>query len=185
VFARSGEVRRIRIAGFEGWVAGGKFTIGGDALYVFSIHTPGRGRGIRRLSYVKESRRIVDAILARVPRFATLIVGGDFNFSLGERVAGDPRPIRPSELAALTAFRAQGFTIAWRDRYREKPLAQTLRWMRAPTTPYHCDGFLVRGGAVSVISCEVLDDRALHAHSDHNPVLLDLQHQERELARHR
>lgn len=174
VVARRGTIRTMRIAGYEGWVSGGMLAIDDARVYVFSIHTPGSRPGLRRLSYVKESRRFVDAILARVPRSATLIIGGDFNFSIGERVDGDPRPIRPSELAALRAFRDEGFSIAWRDMNRERPLAQTLRWMREPSTPYHCDGFLVRARGAPVASCRVLDDPTLHGHSDHNPVLLEL-----------
>ncbi len=173
VVARAGHLTSMRIDGFEGWVAGGRLS-GLGSMYVFSVHTPGSRPGFRRASYMREGRRLVDAIVARVPVSSTLIIGGDFNFSLGEPVDGDPRAPSAGERATIAAFRAQGFSIAWRDVHRDKPLAQTLRWMREPTTPYHCDGFLVRGKAVSLVSCDVLDDASLTAHSDHNPVLLAL-----------
>lgn len=107
VVARSGTLRRMRIAGYEGWVAGGRLTSDDGPLYVFSVHTPGKGRpGAPRGSYVKEGRRFVDAIVARVPASATLIIGGDFNFSMGERIDGDPRATRADERSAHAAFEA-------------------------------------------------------------------------------
>ena len=174
VVARSGTMRRMYIAGYEGWVTGGRLASDDGPHYVFSVHAPGGRPGAPRGSYVKEGRRIVDAIVARVPASATLIIGGDFNFSVGERIDSDPRQTRSDERSAHVAFRAQGFSLAWRDVHPERTLPQTLRWMREPSTPYHCDGFIVRGNGMSLVSCDVHDDASLTAHSDHNPVLLEI-----------
>lgn len=175
VVARAVRAVRVPLPAFDGWVAGARLTTDAGVAYVFSVHTPGNRPGVRRGSYTRVSRSIVDAIVACVPARATLVIGGDFNIAMAEPVAGEARPLASDERAALAAFRAHGFRLAWRDTNPGVPRAQTLRWMREPTTPYHCDGFLVRGRRATIVSCQVIDDRALHARSDHNPVLLEVQ----------
>src|SRR5690606_14082106 len=97
-----------------------------------------------------------------------------FNFlSLGERLPSESLRSTAEELKALKDIRALGFTVAWRDSHPSAPLPQTLRWSRNQETPYHCDGFLVRGA--EIVSCEVIAAPEILAVSDHNPVLLEIQ----------
>lgn len=49
---------------------------------------------------------------------------------------------------------AESLEIVLARRHQGLPLPQTLRWNRAPATPYHCDGFLLRGMDVTSVQCE-------------------------------
>src|SRR5205823_4413639 len=121
-----------------------------------------------------ESRNIVAAICAQVPLEAPLVIGGDFNFSLGERLPSESIRTTKQKEVILQDFRANGFLIAWRDSHPGEPLPQTLRWTRQPTTPYHCDGFLTRGIPQSSIRCDIISEESVTCHSDHNPVILNV-----------
>jgi hypothetical protein len=43
---------------------------------------------------------------------------------------------------------------------------------REPTTPFHCDGFLVRGFGEAAIACDVISSEFVVRHSDHNALFL-------------
>jgi endonuclease/exonuclease/phosphatase family metal-dependent hydrolase len=169
-----GELEEISIADYSGWVAGAKWLRQGvEPLFLFSIHSPTRNANERRRSYVAESLNIVAAIDKQVPSNARLIIGGDFNFkSLGERQLSEQIQVDRAEGPALKKFRQRGFSIVWRDVHPREPLPQTLRWKRAPTRHYHCDGFLTRGFDSSSITCEVICSEDETKISDHNPVIL-------------
>jgi hypothetical protein len=176
ILARSGTLTPVHVHGYSGWLAGAVWSNGaGNDYYVFSLHSPTTTTAVRRRSYIAEARLMVSAICDVVPRKAALIIGGDFNFrSFGERLNVETlRTTRP-ELAALREFRAHGFCVVWRDTRPEAPLPQTLRWRRAPATPFHCDGFLTRNIEPTRLSGDVLqpDDIAEVRLSDHNPLLL-------------
>ncbi len=52
--------------------------------------------------------------------------------------------------------------------------AQTLRWSRNPTVPYHCDGIFVPASwSPKLKSCEVLSGPLWDQLSDHNPVVAE------------
>jgi endonuclease/exonuclease/phosphatase family metal-dependent hydrolase len=177
VVAMDGQLHRIEVPGYLGWVTGARWSRGTqaavDEVYVFSIHSPTHHKDTPRKSYVREARTIVDRITTVVPGDAPLVIGGDFNFaSLGERLDGERRAMDPSEQTALDAFRAQGFLVAWRDLHPAAPLPQTLRWTGDRTTPFHCDGYLVRGLETSRLTCEVLVNEQYDGVSDHRPVTL-------------
>lgn len=177
VIAMGGRLRRVEVPEYRGWVTGARWSRGTQAsveeVYVFSIHSPTHHKEAPRKSYVREARTIVDRINTAVPRDAPLVIGGDFNFaSLGERVDGERRATDPSEQKALDEFRTQGFLVAWRDLHPAAPLPQTLRWTGDRTTPFHCDGYLVRGLEASRLTCEVLLNEQCDAVSDHRPVTL-------------
>ena len=119
------------------------------------------------------ARAIVDQINTAVPIDAPLIIGGDFNFaSFGERIDGEGLITNPQEQKALDGFRAESFLVAWRDLHPAAPLPQTLRWTGDRATPFHSDGYLVRGFEASRLTCEVLLRENLDAVSDHRPVTL-------------
>jgi len=177
VVALAGQLQRVAVPEYRGWVSGARWSRGAtasvEAAYVFSIHSPTPHREAPRRSYVRESRTIVDRITRAVPRDAPLVIGGDFNFaSLGERVAGERRATAADEQIALEEFRSQGFLVAWRDLHPAAPLPQTLRWTGNRKTPFHCDGYLVRGLAASRLTCEVIVNEQVDAVSDHRPVTL-------------
>jgi hypothetical protein len=177
VIALDGQIQPLDIPDYRGWVTGACWSRGPEAivasLYVFSIHTPTPHKDVPRKSYIHEACTIVMRIIAAVPPAAPVIIGGDFNFaSLGERLEGERRAMNPSEQQALDMFRAQGFLVAWRDLHPGAPLPQTLRWTGDRTTPFHCDGYLVRGLEASRLTCKVLANARWDAVSDHRPVTL-------------
>ena len=179
IFVREGSLTAIDVADYDGWVAGAKWTrsVGGreESTYLFSIHSPTGRDGHPRKSYVAESRAIVKSISnsAEVPAGARVIIGGDFNFkSLGERLASEALPTGSDELAALTEFRSAEYCVAWKDLNSGYPLAQTLRWTGNQATPFHCDGFLMRGFDVTAAQCSVLSSAHVHRSSDHSPVVV-------------
>ena len=177
VLVRDGSLESISIPGYSGWVIGGcwrpKVPGISEAIYLFSVHSPTANENEPRAGYVAESLQIVHAICAEVPSAAPLVIGGDFNFtSFGERLPNELPANDGSELDALKQFRDLGLLVAWRDSHHGLPLPQTLRWKKAPATPYHCDGFLLRGVDVSTIQCEVLSSGVVTRQSDHNPIVL-------------
>jgi exonuclease III len=179
IFVREGSLTAIDVADYDGWVAGAKWTrsVGGreESTYLFSIHSPTGRDGHPRKSYVAESRAIVKSISssAEVAAGARVIIGGDFNFkSLGERLASEALPTGSDELAALTEFRSAEYCVAWKDLNPGHPLAQTLRWTGNQATPFHCDGFLLKGFDVNEAHCSVLSSARVHSSSDHSPVVV-------------
>jgi endonuclease/exonuclease/phosphatase family metal-dependent hydrolase len=177
VVAMNGQLERVEVAQYRGWVTGARWSRGTKAstedVYVFSVHSPTHHQEAPRHSYIRESRMIVDRIVKAVPRNARLVVGGDFNFaSFGERADGERLATKPAERDALDDFRSKGFLVAWRDLHPAAPLPQTLRWSGDRTTPFHCDGYLVRGFEASRLACEVLAREQLMVMSDHLPVTL-------------
>jgi endonuclease/exonuclease/phosphatase family metal-dependent hydrolase len=178
VVAFDGLLQRVDVPEYRGWVTGARWSrrtksSSGEDLYVFSIHSPTHHKDAPRKSYVREARTIVSQIDAAVPIGPPLIIGGDFNFaSLGERVDGEQLTTNPDEQEALDGFRTRNFLVAWRDLHPVAPLPQTLRWTGDRTTPFHCDGYLVRGLDASRLTCEVLLDEQFDAVSDHRPVTL-------------
>jgi hypothetical protein len=62
----------------------------------------------------------------------------------------------------------------WQAMHPGKPLAQTLRWVGARATPYHCDGiFAPLSWRPKLVSCEVIAGPKWRRLSDHNPVLAE------------
>ena len=177
VMVRTGVLQEIAIANYSGWVTGARWrrNDAGGTTYVFSIHSPTPNENERRGSYVAEAVKIVAAICEQVPSSGRLVIGGDFNFkSLGERLASEQIRTDNAELRALQEFRKRGLSIAWRDVHPQRALPQTLRWRSAPTTPFHCDGFLTRGLTTAAMACDIICSDGETRVSDHNPVVLQL-----------
>jgi len=103
-----------------------------------------------------------------------LVVGGDFNFkSLGRRLPSEVLATEHPELEAIEEFQSIGFSLAWQRCHPGEPLAQTLRWAKKPTVPFHCDGFLVRNVGDAGLACDVICNDSGIMVSDHNPVVLE------------
>jgi exonuclease III len=174
VVARRGRLNAIHLAGYEGWVVGGKLLGAATVpLFVFSVHAPSSSKSARRASYVNEVVSIVRRIRNhnQVPTHAQLIIGGDFNFtSLGERLPSDAIATSAAERRALSAIAEMGLVPVWQACHPAKPLPQTIRWSRNRTKPYHCDGFLARPTLAADALCGVIVSPTIEKSSDHNAV---------------
>jgi hypothetical protein len=91
--------------------------------------------------------------------------------SLGERLTSEQIRADKAEPRALQQFRKRGLSIAWRDVHPRRALPQSLRWSGAPTTPFHCDGFLTRGFTNAAMACNIMCSEGQTRVSDHNPCL--------------
>ena len=88
VYVRSGQVVPLNPLSPElsGWVTGVKVTglgwplLADESLYIYSIHAPSG-----RSSYVRRVNLILDLIKVQIPVDATVIIGGDFNLTVGFR----------------------------------------------------------------------------------------------------
>ena len=177
VLVGCGALEPVAVSNYSGWVSGARWSRETaepvEDVFLFSVHSPTSSEDEPRDSYVEESRKIVSVICKEVPSMAPLVIGGDFNFkSLGVRLSSEVIRTDASELEALQGFRDLGLSVAWQDAHPDQSLPQTLRWNRAPSTPYHCDGFLTRGLPRGRILCDVLSSEPEASQSDHNPVFL-------------
>ena len=170
IWARSSSLEEIPVPGFEGWVIGGRTDLRGISTMIFSVHLPPRGG-----SYVQSGNELMD-VLGPLIGDSTCILGGDWNFTVAMRDPGDPRGHRRGEVEFLLRMVDEFALVpAWRVVHPEGKLPQTLRWMRDPRTPYHCDGvFMTEALASQVTSAEVLSGPPWLTLSDHNPVVFEL-----------
>jgi hypothetical protein len=179
--AKRGRLTQMPIVGYEGWVVGGRVEgLGriGDAasFFAFSVHVPSPGLLFRRKSYAREVVAIATRIRKETGKSATLILGGDFNIAMGYREKGSVPSMSTAERRALDTLRdaKQPLVPLWQSCNAGVPLPQTLRWMKAPAVPYHCDGFFVSPTFVNGAVCNVLDSPDIRSRSDHNPVVARL-----------
>jgi endonuclease/exonuclease/phosphatase family metal-dependent hydrolase len=173
LFVRGARLRAISVPGFDGWVVGGEVTGYGwpaRRLLAFSVHGPAGERG-----YVKTMHEIIDR-LVRIRRDTDLVLGGDFNVVTGYRDERDPRTMSRGERELLDRMGAElDLLPAWQTANPGRRLAQTLRWVTNPTTPYHCDGvFIPRTWGTRLLSCRVVRGSRWDALSDHSPVVAEV-----------
>jgi endonuclease/exonuclease/phosphatase family metal-dependent hydrolase len=173
VLVRAGQLAPIAVPQFDGWVVGGEVrsaTWSSRPVRLFSVHGPAGERG-----YVKTMHEILDRVV-RLRGGCDLILAGDFNVAVGRRAASDPRPFGRGERDLLDRLAGELDLIAcWQTANPGKRLAQTLRWSRDPTIPYHCDGiFVPRDWGARLASCRVVRGARWTALSDHNPVVAEL-----------
>lgn len=180
LWARSGTLAPIAVAGFEGWIAMAR--IEGHAAHpgafiAASLHAPGHLG-----SYIATVGRMLDA-LAPICRDCPVIIGGDFNMATGRRDNGEALVTTAAERRVLDRLEHElGLVGCWQAANPRKPLPQTLRWVSSPETPYHCDGIFVSSAwAPALTACSILApphaavvDAAGKAMSDHNPVVAEL-----------
>jgi exonuclease III len=179
VVLRTGRIVPMPVPGYEGWVVGGE-VLGGalpsedERWFVFSLHSPSPSKNVERKSYIKEVDAVLSHIEALVPQGCRLLIGGDFNFTIGERQPGEFQETQPAERAVVQRMEAMGLASCWSMSHPDLPLEQTLRWSsdRAPhkSTPFHCDGIFVPKTWRDRISCEVFTS-ACYRVSDHNPIV--------------
>lgn len=168
VFVRSGSVKKIEVPQFEGNVVGIEVEgvawspVRAQKLRVISIHAPA--------PYKPSVNRILDW-LATLTDDADLIIGGDFNLTVGVRHPGEQQ--QDQDLWLLKRLRKEfGLMSCWQAANPNRNLAQTLRWSRDKVTPYHCDGIFVPAAWYRYLDkCEVLTSPMWEELSDHNPVI--------------
>ena len=162
-------IRPIEVPGFHGWVVGGESRLGSEVIHIFSVHLP-PVRG----SYLNSANQLLDE-LASIVKGGKLILGGDWNVATARRDRHEDRTNRKGELALFERLETEfGLQSAWRVAHPTGALPQTLRWMKEPSTPYHCDGvFLPADLVASVTAAQVLEGETWSALSDHNPVIVD------------
>jgi endonuclease/exonuclease/phosphatase family metal-dependent hydrolase len=168
-----GELRPIELPDFHGFVVGlevvGSGWPGGGRgpIRVFSVHVPS-GRG----SYQRVVNQILDMIASHAGGNEVLI-GGDFNVSVGVRHTSEGRTTPVLDQAILQRLREEfGLVNCWQTANPDRPLAQTLRWSNDRTIPYHCDGlFVPRSWRARLRACEVVSSPEWDSMSDHNPVV--------------
>jgi len=173
VIVSRGTLRHIELQGFEGWVVGGQWlgALNGDKrpIYVFSVHAPTKTSDHPRGSYVAEVNAICESIRKLLPVDASLLLGGDFNFTLGQRAEGETlKKTKKSEIQALANIESLGVKSCWLTCHPGQPLAQTLSWSGNPKAAYHCDGLFAPPGWLENSLCEVFT--APWQKSDHKPM---------------
>jgi hypothetical protein len=180
VVLSSGRIEPIAIPDYRGWVVGGE-VVGGNLpmddrrLFAFSLHSPRSSNTAKRQSYVKEVDAVITILKSPVVHSeCDLMIGGDFNFTIGERQPGEFRETKNSEREVIQRMAEFGLSSCWSMSHPDLPLEQTLRWVsdRAPhkSTPFHCDGIFVPHRWKDKTSCEVFTS-ACYRISDHNPVV--------------
>lgn len=168
IFVRSGQITPLRVAGFEGTVVGVEVegfawsANAGRKLQIFSIHAPA--------PYKPSMNQILDQI-ACLSDGSDLIIGGDFNLTIGVRHPSEKH--QDQDLWLLERLRKQfGLISCWQAVHPNRNLPQTLRWQRDVTLPYHCDGIFVPAAWYRYLDkCEVLSSPGWEELSDHNPVI--------------
>ncbi len=168
-----GATRPLVVPGYEGWVVGAEVDSEFGVLAVFSVHAPTSTATCPRRSYSEEVVTILSLIRKAVKPETPLVIGGDFNVTLGERHASETMRTSPADRRVLRAVGDTGLVSCWAVTHPDQPLPQTLRWSRdeAPgkTTPYHCDGILVPKAWSRWVQCEIHTAEPYMV-SDHNPV---------------
>ncbi len=184
VFAKAAVVKPVSVPGFEGLVVGGSLTLGSAETFVFSIHLPQRkasdeasasAQAAGATAYVVAANHLLDS-LGPIVSGAPLVLGGDWNLTIGHRHADEEMQNRPGEVELLDRLGQEfGVVSSWPTFNAGLPLAQTLRWVADRIPAFHCDGIFVPAPwAKAIRSAEVLTGEDWTKISDHNPVVVDL-----------
>lgn len=168
-----GAIWPIRIQGYEGWAVGAEVDSEFGPLAVFSVHAPTSTATRPRLHYTDEVVTILGLVREAAHPGVHVVVGGDFNFTLGERHASETLKTSARDRRALAAIADAGLVSCWSASHPDQPLRQTLRWSRGKATPCHCDGILVPTSWSAWVTCDIHDEER-YAVSDHNPVFATL-----------
>jgi endonuclease/exonuclease/phosphatase family metal-dependent hydrolase len=131
-------------------------------LVTYNLRLGGRSR--RHWSRIIEAKHRDDG---------DLIIGGDFNVCVSQRQPSEERITERADVAIQARLRDEyGLLNCWQVANPNISLAQTLRWSREPTFPYHCDGLFVPSSWRSALrSCAVVASEEWDRLSDHNPVV--------------
>ena len=165
--------RLLGVPGFDGFVAGalveGLGGCDGRMLQLFSVHAPKRG------TYQAAVNTILDEI-GKLRDESDLIIGGDFNLTIGQRQSTESLTTAEADLAIQNRLRDEfGLINCWQSVHSDEPLPQTLRWSRDRSVPYHCDGIFVPSAwSETLHECTVISSPEWEDRSDHSPVVVEL-----------
>jgi hypothetical protein len=168
IYVGSGSLKPISVPGYDGCVVGAEvrdfewLPLKKKRLRIFSLHAPS--------PYRQSVNRILDFI-ATLPQDDDLIIGGDFNLSVGVRHPSEA--LLGQDLWLLRRLRREfGLMNCWQTANPNQDLPQTLRWSGNPTAHYHCDGLFVPASWYRYLDqSTVLNSPDWEALSDHNPVV--------------
>ena len=175
VFVKGKAARPLDLPDFHGHVVGvevdgSAFPISkGRPLRIFSVHAPDRG------GYQRAVNSILDMIGSNRGD-GDLVIGGDFNLTVGERHETEELKTSKDDLAILARLRDEfGLVSGWQVANAGVPLPQTLRWAKDKVKPYHCDGiFIPQSWSGRVQSCTIVSGPEWERMSDHNPVMVEI-----------
>ena len=178
IYTRQGQVTPLEALSpaLAGWVTGVKITgfgspvSPGKTLYAYSVHAPSG-----RSSYIKEVHAILDGIGTQVTAGADVVIGGDFNLTVGMRHPSEA--LQKSQPQLMARFRRElGLMSCWQMANPNQNLPQTLRWSNDKTKPYHCDGIFAPAHWYRYLNrTDVIASPDWHPLSDHNPVVATLE----------
>jgi endonuclease/exonuclease/phosphatase family metal-dependent hydrolase len=152
---------------FNGWVIAGRVFCEGQEILLVNVHNPSN-----KMTYLENLIAILDSI--KELKYDNIIIGGDFNISLGRRLPSEPLKSNSEDRRGLALLEGMGLIQAWRLMNPGMPLAQTLRWSKDPALPFHIDCFFINKTlADRVTSCSVLLDPGWTGMSDHNPLAME------------
>jgi endonuclease/exonuclease/phosphatase family metal-dependent hydrolase len=127
VITTLGPTQPVLIQGYEGWVVGAEIESNLGPLAVFSVHAPSSTKACQRRSYTDEVVTIIGLIREAVSPGVPVVIGGDFNFTLGERHASEALKTTAADRRAVAAIRDAGLVSCWAAAHPDEPLPQTLR----------------------------------------------------------
>lgn len=113
-------------------------------------------------------------MIAKVVDGGLLVIGGDFNLTVGERLATETMSTTKADLAIQARLRDEfGLVNCWQAANPGMALPQTLRWSSdRGESPFHCDGiFIPSAWSSRLTGCSVLNGEEWKSMSDHNPVV--------------
>lgn len=183
VYAKAATVTTVSVPRFEGLVVGGSLRLGSHEIFAFSVHMPARKAAEMVLAsqkagtvtqYVIAANQMLDE-LGPIVGGAPLVLGGDWNLTVGRSHAEEGLPNRAGELELLDRLeRDFGVVSSWPTFNAGRPLPQTLRWVKDPVPAFHCDGIFVPATwAKAIQSAHVLAGDDWTRLSDHNPVMVE------------
>lgn len=169
IYSKQGQIAPIYFESFPGWSVGAKVEnfehplLGNYPLYIFSLHAPSR--------YYRANVKSMLNEIAEIVGNAFLIIGGDFNLTMGIRHISEP--LQESEKELISRLRRDfGLINCWQAANPNQNLAQTLRWTKNPTTAYHCDALFIPISWYRYLEeCVVLNSEEWERLSDHYPVV--------------
>ena len=176
VWVKNTAARPLELPDFHGNVVGvevdaSAFSVSdGRPIRFFSVHAPDRG------GYQRAVNSILDMIEANRGD-ADLVVGGDFNLTVGVRLESEELKTSKADLAILARLSDEfGLVSSWQAANRGIPLPQTLRWAKDRVPPFHCDGiFIPQNWTSRLRSCTVVTGPEWNDQSDHNPVMVEIE----------
>jgi endonuclease/exonuclease/phosphatase family metal-dependent hydrolase len=137
-------------------------------LKAFSVHTPTKAAS----NYICEAQKIL-AFLKEQAGAADLIVGGDFNFTISKRIAGEMTPQSTLELDLIEYMEQTiGLVNCWQAMNPDTRLPRTFH--SRDTSTGHLDGIFVSKRLWHhLVACEIRGEQHSWTEGDHYPVVAE------------